>query len=55
MPSFFSIRGWKEAGDIIMHKIPGIINPAEYLTKPLVWVLSYRHSRYLMGHYKINL
>ena len=31
----FDIQGWKEAVDIIMHHIPGIINPAEDITKPL--------------------
>ena len=52
---FFSILGWKEAGDIIMHNIPGIINPADGLPKPLGWVLHYINDRYLMGHYNISL
>jgi len=31
---FFAIQGWKEQGDIILHYIPGIINPSDDLTKP---------------------
>ena len=50
----FSIQGWKEAGDIIMHCIPRIINPVDVITKSLGWVLNYRHARYLMGHYNIS-
>jgi hypothetical protein len=48
---FFAIQGWKEQGDIIMLHIPGVINAADDLTKPLGWVLHSRHARYLMGHY----
>ena len=47
----FAIQDWKEAGDIIMHHIAGVINPADDLTKPLGWVLHARHARRLMGHY----
>ena len=50
----FSIQGWKEDGDIIMHHIPGIINPAYNLTKALGWVLHSRHARYPMGRYNIS-
>ena len=50
----FAIQGWKKSGDIIMYHIPGIINPDDDLTKPLGWVLHYRHARYLMGHYNIS-
>jgi hypothetical protein len=48
---FFAIQDWKEAGDIIMAHIPGVINPADDLTKPLGWVLHARHARRVMGHY----
>ena len=41
---FFAIQGWKERGDIILHHIPGIINPSDDLTKPLGWVLHSRHA-----------
>ena len=51
---FFAIQGYKEAGDIIMHHIPGITNPADYLNKPLASVLYYRHDRYLMGDYNTS-
>ena len=48
---FFSIQDWREAGDIIMKHIPGILNPSDDLTKPLGWVLHARHCRRIMGHY----
>ena len=51
---FFAIQVWNEAGDIIMHRVPGVINPADDITKPLGWVLHSRHARYLVGHYNIS-
>ena len=48
--SFFAIQDWKEAGDIGMVHIPGVINPSDDLTKPLGWVLHARHCRRTMGH-----
>ena len=50
----FSIQGWKEAGYIITHHIPGIINTEDDLNKPFDWVLHSRHARYLMGHCSIS-
>ena len=47
----FAIQDWKEANDIVMKFIPGVINPSDDLTKPLGWVLHERHARRLMGHY----
>ena len=47
----FAIQDWKEAGDIIMSFIPGIINPSDDLTKPLGWILQARHARRMMGHH----
>lgn len=32
---FFAIQDWKENGDILMQFIPGALNAAEDLTKPL--------------------
>ena len=32
---FFAIQDWKEAGDIVLRHIPGVLNPADDLTKPL--------------------
>ena len=46
----FAIQDWKDAGDIVMRHIPGILNPSDDLTKPLGWVLHARHSRRMMGH-----
>ena len=48
---FFSIQDWREAGDIIMKHIPGVLNPSDDMTKPLGWVLHARHCRRIMGHY----
>ena len=50
---FFGIQDWKTRGDICLSHIPGVINPADDLTKPLGWVLHSRHARYLMGHYNV--
>ena len=47
----FAIQDWKDNGDIVMNFIPGVINPADDLTKPLGWVLHARHARRIMGHY----
>ena len=49
---YFAIQGWKDAGDIEMHFIPGVINPADDLTTPLGWVLHSHHARRFMGHYQ---
>jgi len=48
---FFAVQDWKEDGDIVLKHIPGVINPADDLTKPLGWILHERHCRRLMGHY----
>ena len=48
---YFAIQDWKEEGSIEMLHIPGVINPADDLTKPLGWVLHARHARRFMGHY----
>lgn len=48
---YFAIQSWKEQGSILLQHLPGIINPADDLTKPLGWVLHARHARRLMGHY----
>ena len=47
----FALQDWKEAGAIEMRFIPGVINPADDMTKPLGWILHSRHARRLMGHY----
>ena len=47
---YFAIQDWRQAGDIILKSIPGIINPADDFTKALGWVLHSRHARRLMGH-----
>jgi hypothetical protein len=47
----FAIQDWKDNGDILMHHIPGVINPSDSLTKPTGWILHSRHCRRLMGHF----
>jgi hypothetical protein len=45
----FAIQEWKQAGDITLIHIPGIINPSECLTKPVAWILHSRHARRFIG------
>jgi hypothetical protein len=47
----FAIQDWKDAGDIIMTFIPGILNPLDDLIKPLGRVLHECHVHRIMGHY----
>ena len=42
---------WKNEGSISVSFIPGKLNPADALTKPLGWMLHNRHARQLMGHF----
>ena len=49
----FAIQEWKANGEIILCHIPGIINPADALTKSLGSTLHYRHACRLMGHYRV--
>ena len=49
---FFSIQDWREARDIIMKHIPGVLNPSDDMTKPHGWILHARHCRRIMGHYE---
>ena len=48
---FFALQHWRLLGDLVMVHLPGVINPADMLTKALGWVLHHRHAPYLMGHY----
>ena len=49
---YFAIQDWvHKTKDINLQHIPGKINPADDLTKPLGRVLHERHARYIMGHY----
>ena len=48
---FFAIQGWKDDGHTTMKHTPGVINPADDLTKPLGHVSHSRHdARCMMGH-----
>ena len=47
---FFAIQGWKDDGHITMKHMPGVINPADDLTKPLGCVPHSRHAGCMMGH-----
>ncbi|KAG7338168.1 reverse transcriptase RNA-dependent DNA polymerase [Nitzschia inconspicua] len=38
----FAIQDWKDNGDILMHHIPGVINPSDSLTKPTGWGMTER-------------
>jgi hypothetical protein len=48
---WFAIQEWRRAGDLILRHLPGSINPADALTKPLRRILHERHCRRLLGHY----
>ena len=48
---YFAIQDWREAGDIIMEHIPGVLNPSDNMTKPLGYVLHVRHCHQSIGHY----
>jgi len=47
----FALQHWRLMKDIILICLPGVVNPADVLTKALGWVLHHRHAPYLMGHY----
>ena len=48
---YFAIQDWKSDDNIVMARVPGIVNPVDGLTKALGWMLHVRHNRQLMGHY----
>jgi hypothetical protein len=48
---WFAIQEWRKAGDLILRHLPGTINPADALTKPLGRILHERHCRRILGHY----
>ena len=46
----FAIQSWaQDLQAIQLAHIPGVINPADSLTKPLGWVLHHRHVFRLLG------
>ncbi len=47
----FAIQEWRNNGEIKMHHIPGVINPADDKTKSLGRTLHHQHSRRAVGHY----
>jgi hypothetical protein len=47
----FAIQEWRDAGDITLVHLHGVLNPADQQTKPLAARLHYRHVRRLMGHF----
>jgi hypothetical protein len=48
---YFAIQEWRQAGQIKLFHIPGVLNPADQQTKPLASRLHNRHVRRIMGHY----
>ena len=47
----FAIQEWRQAKLILMAHLPGVVNSADAMTKPLTAPLLYRHCRRAMGHY----
>ncbi len=50
----FAIQEWRQMKPVIVHHLPGVINPTDDLTKGLSWILHGRHARRNMGHYKVS-
>jgi len=48
---YFALQHWRLLRDIVLVHLPGMVSPADMLTKALGWVLHHRHAPYLMGHY----
>ena len=46
----FAIQEWRQRGILHMRHIPGVINPADHVTKSLGWTLFSQHARRSMGH-----
>jgi len=40
----FALQHWRLMKDIILIHLPGVVNPADVLTKALGWVLHHRHA-----------
>ena len=47
---YFTLQEWIQHGDISLQHIPGVINPADSLTKTLFRLLFWRHITRLMGY-----
>jgi len=45
----FALQHWRLMKDIILIHLPGVVNPADMLTKALGWVLHHRQPPHLMG------
>ena len=50
---YFAIQEWRRAEEIELKHIPGVVNPADALTKATGPTLHHRHSRRAMGHYGV--
>jgi Reverse transcriptase (RNA-dependent DNA polymerase) len=48
---YYAIQDWKRRQIVSLAHIPGVLCPADALTKPLARILHHRHTRRLMGHY----
>ena len=49
---YFALQQWIKQKHIILHHMPGTLNPADSLTKALAWILHSRHTNRLMGYFK---
>ena len=47
---YFALQEWVDRKLVKLYHIPGVINPADSLTKALCWVLHTRHVTRLTGH-----
>ena len=49
---YFAMQEWIKEKQVILHHIPGTLNPADSLTKALAWILCARYTNRLMGYFK---
>ena len=47
---FFELQCWHLMPDIVLIRLPGMVNPMDMLTKALGWALHHCHTLCLMGH-----
>ena len=48
----FALQQWIKDKQVVLHHIPGTLNPADSLTKALAWILHNRHTNQLMGYFE---
>ena len=47
----FALQEWRTRGLLVVHHIPGVLNPADHYTKALGYALHACHVCRAMGHF----